>query len=416
MYPKQEAAIFNDARFAVIEASTKSGKTEGCIAWLYEQAVMGGPGQHFWWVAPSKGQADIPYKRLKLNGAREHQISNDSKHTIILSNGSTLTFRTGEDPDLLYGEDVYAVVMDEASRIREEAWWAVRSTLTKTKGCVRIIGNVKGRKNWAYRMARKAESGEPGYHYARITADDAVAAGVLEQKEIESARADLPERIFNELYFCEPGDDQGNPFGIAAIRACVGDLSYESPRVWGWDLAKAVDWTVGIALDADRHVCEFERWQGTQWGQTDTRIQRHTDGVAALVDSTGVGSPVVDRLQEQGGLYEGYLFTPKSKQHLMEALEMSIQDGSISFPDGPIVAELESFEYEYSRTGVRYSAPENMHDDCVCALALANWHYNAIPAPLDLSRTSAGGERVTAALTKNFDRRRVSLDIAEMLA
>ncbi len=32
----------------------------------------------------------------------------------------------------------------------------------------------------------------------------------------------------------------------------------------------------------------------------------------------------------------------------------------------------ESFEYEATRTGVRYTAPEGLHDDCVVALALAN--------------------------------------------
>ena len=32
---------------------------------------------------------------------------------------------------------------------------------------------------------------------------------------------------------------------------------------------------------------------------------------------------------------------------------------------------MESFEYEQTRTGVRYSAPEGLHDDCVVALALA---------------------------------------------
>ena len=37
-----------------------------------------------------------------------------------------------------------------------------------------------------------------------------------------------------------------------------------------------------------------------------------------------------------------------------------------------IVNELESFEYEYTRTGVRYAAAQGMHDDAVCALALAN--------------------------------------------
>ena len=46
LYLKQEHAIFNEDndrnpinRFAIIEASTKSGKTQGCIVWLMEQAM-----------------------------------------------------------------------------------------------------------------------------------------------------------------------------------------------------------------------------------------------------------------------------------------------------------------------------------------------------------------------------------------
>ena len=34
--------------------------------------------------------------------------------------------------------------------------------------------------------------------------------------------------------------------------------------------------------------------------------------------------------------------------------------------------ELESFEYEPTRTGARHAAPEGLHDDCVMALVLAN--------------------------------------------
>jgi hypothetical protein len=30
-----------------------------------------------------------------------------------------------------------------------------------------------------------------------------------------------------------------------------------------------------------------------------------------------------------------------------------------------------AFQYQYTASGVRYSAPAGMHDDCVCALALA---------------------------------------------
>jgi hypothetical protein len=55
----------------------------------------------------------------------------------------------------------------------------------------------------------------------------------------------------------------------------------------------------------------------------------------------------------------------------MEGLAYAIHNKAASYPEGPIVSELESFTYEYKPGGVRYTAPEGLHDDCVCALALA---------------------------------------------
>jgi hypothetical protein len=69
-------------------------------------------------------------------------------------------------------------------------------------------------------------------------------------------------------------------------------------------------------------------------------------------------------------------FTAKSKQQMMEGLAVAIQQRKITFPEGLITQELGDFEYEYTRTGVRYSAPTGMHDDCVCSLALAWKKYS----------------------------------------
>ena len=55
----------------------------------------------------------------------------------------------------------------------------------------------------------------------------------------------------------------------------------------------------------------------------------------------------------------------------MEGLAVAIHQQTIAFPDGVLAEELSNFEYEYTRTGVRYTAPSGLHDDCVCALALA---------------------------------------------
>jgi hypothetical protein len=68
----------------------------------------------------------------------------------------------------------------------------------------------------------------------------------------------------------------------------------------------------------------------------------------------------------------------------MQRLAVVIQERKVRIPYGPITAELESFTYEYTAHGVRYTAPEGLHDDCVMALALAVYgrdQYGHIPAP-----------------------------------
>jgi hypothetical protein len=383
--PYQEAALFCAERYAVCEATTKAGKTAGCMVWLTEQTMAGKSGQNFWWVAPIFPQAKVVFRRMKRSLPRDVYAANETELTLTLVNGAVLWFKGSERPDALYGEDVYAAVIDEASRCKEDAWHAVRSTLTATRGPIRIIGNVKGRRNWAYLLARRAEAGEPGMHYAKITAHDAIAAGILTSAEIEDAKRMLPDAVFRELYLAEPADDAGNPFGVAAIQACVAPMSVQTPVVFGLDLAKSTDWCVLIGLDAAGSVCRFERWQGP-WESTIQRVLVQVGHVPVLVDSTGAGDPVLEALQRQGRTQaarcEGYVFSAPSKQKLMEGLAVSIQQRTIRYPAGPIVAELEAFEYEYSRAGVRYSAPEGLHDDCVCALALAVQHrtaQNAMP-------------------------------------
>lgn len=371
LYPKQAAFLFDPARYVVVEASTKTGKTVGCLVWLAEQAMLhGGPGRNYWWIAPVYSTAKIAYRRLKRALPKTMYVANETELSLTIPNGSTIWFRGSDNPDSLYGEDVYAAIVDEATRCKEESWFALRSTLTATQGPVRIIGNVKGRKNWAYRLARLAEQGAPNMAYYKLTAQDAVDAGILSELEIEDAQRTLPEAIFRELYYAEPGDDQGNPFGMKAIEACVQPMSHAAPACWGIDLAKSKDWTVCVGLDTSGMVCRFERWQAP-WEVTVERIRSLVGSVYALVDSTGVGDPVLEALQRGGGQYEGYRFTSPSKQQLMEGLAVAIQRCEIGFPDGVMRQELDSFEYEYTATGVKYAAPSGLHDDCVCALALA---------------------------------------------
>lgn len=397
LYPKQKAAIYEPKRFSLIEASTKAGKTVSCIIWLVEQALKGRPGWNYWWVAPVSIQANIAFTRMRRSLGEDAQAYLTPQR-IVLPNGAIIWFKSADKPDSLYGDDVHALVIDEASRVKESAWYALRSVITATQGRARIIGNVKGRKNWFYRMARTAQAGDPDMAFHKMTAVDAIDAGVLPKKEVDDARRMLPEHVFQELYMAEASEDEGNPFGHDAIDRCTVPIMEDKvPVVWGWDLAKSVDWTVGIGMTREGYVCRFKRWQSVPWEETVNLILASIGRTPALIDSTGVGDPIVETLQRRTGgqpgaeynQVEGYQFTSKSKQQLMEQLALSIQSGGITFPEGPITIELKQFEYEYAGqdgryTGVKYSAPPSCHDDCVMALALADMHRTRGPKPLHI--------------------------------
>lgn len=373
LYPKQEAAVFAPQRFAVVEASTKSGKTLSCLIWILEQAMLGQRGRNYWWVAPVNTQAVMAFDRMKLSiRPATAYTAQEKPPRLTLPNGTRIWFKSADEPDSLFGEDVYAAVVDEASRCKQESWIALLTTLSATAGPVRVIGNVKGRKNWAYKLGRRAEAGEPDMAYAKLTAQDAIDAGIMPSHMPEEVqRAGIPYAAFRQLYYAEASDDEGQPFKPEAVKACVvPSLSDQPAVVWGWDIAKSVDYTVGIALDAAGAVCGFHRYQRS-WEDT-VRHMLAVSTAPALIDSTGVGDPVLERLQALApGRFRGFKFSSQSKQQLMEGLAVAIEHQQLRIPEGPLVSELLAFEYQYSRTGVCYSAPEGMHDDCVCALALA---------------------------------------------
>ena len=143
----QKDILDSDERFTITEAATKCGKTFSHIYWLFREAHKGKLGWNYWWVAPVYGQAEIAFNRMKAKVAgNAYYKINISKLTITTPIGTVIQFKSAENPDNLYGEDVYAAVFDEFTRAREEAWHALRSTLTATKAKCKLIGNAKGKK------------------------------------------------------------------------------------------------------------------------------------------------------------------------------------------------------------------------------------------------------------------------------
>jgi hypothetical protein len=389
LYPYQIAILDAQARFTVTIASTKVGKTASHIVWLFEEALKCSANQSVWWIAPTFTQARIAFDRMKVQISDwNFYKANETNLIITLVTGVKIHFKTAEKPDNLYGDDVYAFVFDEFTRAREAAWFALRSTITSTGGKGKFIGNAKSKKNWGYKLAMRAKAGnDPDYQFFKITAYDAASCGMMTKdgrpflEEIEAAKRDLPESVFNELYLAEASEDGSNPFGLKYIAAiCVPTLSTEPSVCHGIDVANKFDSTSIIGLDRLATMSHYHNFTRTGWPHVISTI-KYLPRVPAAQDSTGVGDVVLSEVQQVNPQIEGYIFTPASKQRLMEGLAVGIQsrklliadDGDVVNGTGKLRHQLEQFEITYTRTGVVYSAPEGEHDDDVMALALA-WY------------------------------------------
>lgn len=359
----QEQVLNSKARFKVLMCGRRWGKSliskNISIVEALEGRITG-------YVTPTYALAKVFFDEIAELLPSEVATANRSDLTFKFITGGQIRFFTGERLDNFRGLRLHNVIIDEAAYIPhlQDAWNnAIRPTLTDFQGKALFISTPRG-KDFFYQLYLRNEGDWESFKFT--TYDN---PHIL-RSEIDEARASLPKAAFEQEYLANPAENAANPFGIDFIRQNIETISNNNATCFGIDLAKSYDYTVIVGLDANGCVCYLDRFQ-SDWSDTKNRILR-LPNVPKLIDATGVGDPIVEELQREDYNIEGFKFTSQTKQQLMEGLVTSIQQGSIKYPDGVIVDELSMFEYVYTNRGVKYSAPDGMHDDTVCALALAN--------------------------------------------
>jgi hypothetical protein len=351
-------------RFNVLDCGRRWGKSALAVNLLCETALEGQPVAYF---APFYKLLEGTYKELYsvLNAvtAKKHE-----NQFIELVTGGTIEFWSLENPLAGRSRKYKVAIIDEAAFNRNlwQSWTeAIRPTLTDLKGSAWFMSTPKG-KNDFYKLWMRGQTGEPDWMSWQMPT---ITNPFIDPSEIEAARRDLPELAFKQEYLAEFNDNVANPFGLDYIRICTGQMSNEPAVCFGIDLAKSFDWTVIIGLDRFGTVCHFDRFQ-RPWNET-KEIIRRLPRAAIKIDSTGVGDPITEDIQRDRSDVHSFKYTSTSKQQLMEGLAAAIHQRKVIYPEGTIRAELESFEYQMTGTGVKYTAPPGLHDDCVNALALA---------------------------------------------
>jgi phage FluMu gp28-like protein len=364
-HPAQQKVLDSSARFRVMMAGRRFGKS------LISQNIAiecGVCKQQVAYITPTYQLGKIFFQEICKLLPENIYKKNESDLTIQFITGGVIRFFTGERLDSLRGLKFHLAIIDEASFIPnlKEGWQnSIRPTLTDYKGKAIFLSTPRG-KNYFYSLYLL--DGTPDWECFKFTTYD---NPFIDPSEIDAARNQLPHAVFEQEYMANAMENAANPFGSEYINNCVKGISDLEPRYYGIDLAKSFDWTVIIGLDIYGHVAHYERFQ-KDWMQTRETIKRIPKHKHIFIDSTGVGDAIVEDLQRHFNDMTGFKYTATSKQQLMEALASSIHKNELGFPDNEIKTELEIFEYLFTSTGVRYSAPPGFHDDAVNALALAN--------------------------------------------
>lgn len=368
--------MLSERRFVALMCGRRWGKTKYGVR---RAAIVALDGGYVGWFAPTYKIAGEAWREIVNRlGPAASKISQDDRR-LELKSGGVIEVWTMDAPDPARGRFYDLVVIDEAGIVKGLlAIWqaAVRPTLTDRKGKALFLGTPKGRSGEYARLFANAERGEDGWGAIRAETLD---NPWIDPEEIDLARKELPEEIFNQEYRGIPADDGGNPFGLKAIQECLMEISPLVPVIYGIDLARAADYTVCIGFDEYANVCRVERWQAS-WMETRRKILSIVGDTPCVVDATGVGDAIVEDLQTLGVNATAFKFTQPSKISLMQRLITAIQTRFIGLPReaGWLTGELEMFGYTYTPNGVRYEAPPGMHDDGVMALGLALYGWDRV--------------------------------------
>jgi len=280
LHPAQREIADSPARFKIVVAGRRFGKTRLGVVLCLAVALLGGLA---WWVSPSYPISLIGWRLLKYFAQKIPGTEiREAEHRIIFPGGGVVEVKSAHKPESLLGEGLNLVVVDEAATTKKEAWFvSLRPALTDTKGDALFITTPRGR-NWIYHLWREAPEKDNWQAWRFPTS----ANPYIDPAEIAEAKLDMPALVFAQEFMAMFTEQLG-----AMFKRDWFEIIPEAPKgryYRFWDLAASPggdDWSVGELgglIDGNLIVADVMRGQWS-WPV----LRRHITEVG-LEDGTDV--------------------------------------------------------------------------------------------------------------------------------
>lgn len=397
-HPAQAEILKSKAKRVTIMAGRQFGKSSLCLQLCIKELLKGK-----YTTGKSKGKYPsvlyiTPFNLLARNFFKEFLTyipeelileQNQTDLFVKLRTGGTIRFKGAESGGASFrGFRVSFCVCDEMAYYKNlKKFWQedVEPSMTSFDGGRAYFISTPVGHNTFYEYFLKGKRDvkgklpDPYYESFHFSGFDNPYA---DHDFINKKKEELVQIVFEQEYLALPSANSSNPFGLNIRKNIIPALSKNKSEVYGIDLAKSVDFTVITALATNKQtgnaeLSHFERFQGADWNEITDKIKKLPRSVEKLIDSSGVGDPILDGLKLIMPNLKGFKFSKATKGNLVKEFIKAVELGKVKYTQD-VADEMEVFTYQYdSLTGYcRYQAQEGYHDDILMSIMLSWWQYN----------------------------------------
>jgi len=219
----QESVLNSEARRMLLLCSRQSGKSTTCAALAVNQAIYD-PGLVLL-IAPAQRQSSELFRKVhEVYRALPDvpRIVQESAMRLELANGSRIIALPGTEGTIRGYSGAKTVIVDEASRVDNALFAAVRPMLATTNGRFVALTTPYGKRGWFYEAWEHGE----GWHRTMVTAEDCPR---IDADWLAEERRLIGDWQFRQEYLCEFVDTDEQFFASELIEAA---MSHEVTPLW----------------------------------------------------------------------------------------------------------------------------------------------------------------------------------------
>lgn len=238
----QSKVWLDKTRYKVVNCGRRAGKT---VVSAVKMLDFAGNNQKsiVWYVAPTYRQAKSIMWEILKEIIPQWQIAsiNETELKIVLTNGSQIHLKGGDNPDSLRGVRIDFLICDEVAFFSywEESWKVIRPTLSDSQASAWFISTPNGFNHFKDLADRCVN--DKDWKYFHFTTYDNPHIKV---EEIESAKLEMDEDSFAQEYMAEFKKMSGLIYKIFNRDTHMVDVPFHKFDT-NWTFTRVIDFGFG---------------------------------------------------------------------------------------------------------------------------------------------------------------------------